>query len=267
VNLGYGYVSASANLSVGEPSPYEVSGMPPEPLYEQMTPSPGEGFVWIDGYWHWNGYEWVWVSGRWEQQQDGYVYVQPFYDYVDGSYIYTPGYWSQPGRAPHGWITHGGRDGRPVVASPPAGWHPPPTPGHPFHPLPPAQHPAMGVQEPATQPYYPRPHPAEPYHPGVESQPRPVTGGGPILERGEEQPAYRPPTAAPSAPPQQEHPIYERPPMPVRPPMPTAPPPSAPVYQRPAPVAPPPMQHPSAPPPPAPHPAAPPAQAPAHHHS
>ena len=43
--------------------------MPPEPLYEQMSVSPGYGHVWIDGYWHWNGYEWVWVGGRWERQQ------------------------------------------------------------------------------------------------------------------------------------------------------------------------------------------------------
>ena len=76
----YGYGTPGYGLpqsaSVNEPSPYEVSSMPPEPLYEQMTPSPGYGFVWIDGYWHWNGYEWVWVSGRWEQQQDGYQSIR-----------------------------------------------------------------------------------------------------------------------------------------------------------------------------------------------
>ena len=71
-------------MSVGTPSPYYVSSMPPEPLYEQMSASPGYGYVWIDGYWHWNGYEWTWVSGRWERQQEGYVYVQPYYDYTGG---------------------------------------------------------------------------------------------------------------------------------------------------------------------------------------
>src|SRR5262245_50435375 len=83
VNPGYGYGYGPlprsqqdyANTSVGEPTPNYVASMPPEPLYEQMTPSPGEGSVWIDGYWHWNGYEWVWVNGRWERQQIGYVYV------------------------------------------------------------------------------------------------------------------------------------------------------------------------------------------------
>ena len=81
---------------IGTPSPYYVASLPPEPLYEQMSASPGYGYVWIDGYWHWNGYEWAWVSGRWERQQEGYVYVQPYYDNVAGSFVYTPGYWSRP---------------------------------------------------------------------------------------------------------------------------------------------------------------------------
>src|SRR5690349_10925338 len=102
VNAGYGYSTttgsyASASVSVGEPSPYYVTTMPPEPLYEEMSTSPGYGYVWIDGYWHWNGYEWVWVSGRWTQEQAGYYYVQPYYGYdTGGSVIYYPGYWSRP---------------------------------------------------------------------------------------------------------------------------------------------------------------------------
>ena len=95
VNPGYGYGYGQPGYgapgsSVGEPTPYQVSGMPPEPLYEQMTSSPGDGSVWIDGYWHWNGYEWVWVNGRWERDQSGYVYVEPSYDYVGDQFIYVP---------------------------------------------------------------------------------------------------------------------------------------------------------------------------------
>ena len=61
VNSGYGYGYgagyASAAVTVGEPPPHTVSSLPPEPLYEQMTVSPGYGHVWIDGSWHWNGAE------------------------------------------------------------------------------------------------------------------------------------------------------------------------------------------------------------------
>ena len=128
---GYGYNSGApvqANVSVGPPDPYNVSSMPPEPLYEQMSASPGYGYAWIDGYWHWNSYEWVWVSGRWEHQQDGYVYVQPYYDYSGGQYVYTPGYWSAHERVPNGWAVREHRDGRPAVVAPPSGWH---NPSHP----------------------------------------------------------------------------------------------------------------------------------------
>src|ERR1043165_5471667 len=105
---GYGYGPPPpqqdyANTSVGDPPPYPVSSMPPEPLYEQMTPSPSDGSVWIDGYWHWNGYEGVWVNGRWEREHLGYVYVEPYYDYSGEQFIYTPGYWTRPERIPHGW--------------------------------------------------------------------------------------------------------------------------------------------------------------------
>ncbi|HEX8108657.1 MAG TPA: hypothetical protein VF516_13075, partial [Kofleriaceae bacterium] len=116
---GYGSEDAAGNGAVGEPTPYSVDSMPPEPLYEQMTPSPGESFVWIDGYWHWNGYEWVWVNGRWEHDQAGYVYVEPNYDYVGDQFIYTPGYWAPPTRIPRGWHVRDHRNGRPAIVSPP----------------------------------------------------------------------------------------------------------------------------------------------------
>ena len=104
VNSGYGYGygyqgNVRASVTVGTPNPYYVSSMPPQPLYETMSSSPGYGYSWLDGYWHWNGYEWVWISGRWERQQEGYVYIQPYYDYSGGSYVYTPGYWTQRDRA------------------------------------------------------------------------------------------------------------------------------------------------------------------------
>jgi hypothetical protein len=140
VNAGY-YPQAriSSGGGVAIPQPYAVSTMPPDPLYEQMTASPGMGHVWIDGSWHWNGYEWVWVSGRWEQDQADHVYVQPYYDYSGDTYIYTPGYWSSRDRLPRGSIVRDHRDGRPSVVSPrPRPPRPPVAqPRDPYRPLPP----------------------------------------------------------------------------------------------------------------------------------
>jgi len=126
VNGGYyagGGYQAQASVTVGTPNPYYVSSMPPQPLYETMTSSPGYGYSWIDGYWHWNGYEWVWISGRWERQQEGYVYIQPYYDYSGGSYVYTPGYWTSRDRVPSNWQVRDHRDGRAPTYIPPSGWH------------------------------------------------------------------------------------------------------------------------------------------------
>src|SRR5262245_62020501 len=126
VNAGYGYgygYQTQASVTVGAPNPYYVSSMPPQPLYETMSPSPGYGYAWLDGYWHWNGYEWVWISGRWERQQDGYVYIQPYYDYSGGAYVYTPGYWQQRDQAPASWNVGDHRDGRPTTYAPRPGWH------------------------------------------------------------------------------------------------------------------------------------------------
>lgn len=54
------------------------SGMPPPPVmrYEPM-PVARPGYVWVQGYWNWNGGGYVWVPGRWLVARAGYVYVQP----------------------------------------------------------------------------------------------------------------------------------------------------------------------------------------------
>src|SRR3569623_1058963 len=202
VNSGYGYgygpqASYQASVSVGTPSPYYVSSMPPEPLYEAMTASPGYGYVWIDGYWHWNGYEWTWVSGRRERQQEGYVYVQPYYDYTGGQYVYTPGYWSRPDRVPSGWQVRDHRDGRPPIVAPPAGWHTPPPQGG-WHPQPQPTRPgATTVGGPVMQPQ-PTGGRDVNYRPGPTLPPEPPQG--PNINIGRDV-NYRPgPTMQPAQP-------------------------------------------------------------------
>lgn len=255
---GYGY--APARQTVATPNPYEVSSPPPDPLYEQMTQSPGDDSVWIDGYWHWNGYEWVWVGGRWEQQQDGYVYVEPNYDWNGGGYIYTPGYWSRPDQAPRGWTVHGRHDGRPTIVRPPPGQRPAPGqvgvgPVHPTRPggLPPRAPLPRGEQPTYNPPPISRqPYPRAPEPTSVSHQPSP-TSDPPVIESHE--PYYAPP---------QPTRAYGGGGVPSRPPPPSAPPVShEPYYGARAPSAPPPVSHqPSAPPPPPPasHPASGPAR-------
>lgn len=103
----------AASISVGSSQSYWVNSYPPQPLYEEMTPSPGYGYVWIDGHWDWDGYDWSWVRGRWVRERPGYVYVAPYYDYVEGRYIYRSGYWSRRSRLPRSVRIRSYRDGRP----------------------------------------------------------------------------------------------------------------------------------------------------------
>ena len=113
-----GTVHTSGAVAVDTSETYTVSNYPPEPLYEEVTVSPGYGYVWIDGYWHWNGYDWGWSSGRWVRERGGHVYVAPYYDYYGGRYVYRSGYWSRRDRLPRDYRVRTYRDGRPSVYVP-----------------------------------------------------------------------------------------------------------------------------------------------------
>ncbi|RMH40928.1 MAG: hypothetical protein D6689_12370, partial [Deltaproteobacteria bacterium] len=142
-------VSAQGSLHVRAtaPNPYYVSAAPPQPLYEEMTPAPGPGYVWVDGYWHWNGYDWEWIPGQWVVRYDGYVYIEPYYGFVDGRYVYVPGYWAPRNRLPRGVVVRDHRDGRPprgrYTEEVPANWGTPRPPRD--HRRPPARPPGGTV--------------------------------------------------------------------------------------------------------------------------
>jgi hypothetical protein len=268
VNPGYGYSTttggyASGQITVGESSPYYVTSMPPEPLYEEMSASPGYGYVWIDGFWHWNGSEWVWVSGRWTQEQAGYEYVQPYYGYdTGGQVVYYPGYWSRPDQIPQGWNVRDHRDGRPIVVSrPPGTTVPPPRGGTGYRPPPgnvggnppPRQTPGQAYQPPTYQPTPPNdthgvpdPHRIPP--PGeTRGNPEPPVHGAP--PPGQSRPPEPPPRQVYTPP---EPPEHQAPPPGQRQPEPPPhqvytppPPPEPPVHQAPPPSSGPPARPPT----------------------
>ncbi|HWM85264.1 MAG TPA: YXWGXW repeat-containing protein [Kofleriaceae bacterium] len=80
------------------PGAVMAESQPPPPLVEEALDQPADGYVWTDGYWHWNGFEWVWMSGGWQPPMDGLVFVPPAY-YASGAHcLYVPGRWSRPER-------------------------------------------------------------------------------------------------------------------------------------------------------------------------
>jgi uncharacterized protein YcfJ len=73
------------------PAPTTTVVAPPPPPAQTVVLAPGPGYVWIGGYWAWNG-GWVWVGGHWGL---------PPYPHA----VWVRSYWE---RGPHGWYQRGG---------------------------------------------------------------------------------------------------------------------------------------------------------------
>ena len=78
---------------------------PPPPRYAYVEAYPG--YVWVDGYWYWNRYDYAWRSGYYVVDRPGYAYVQGRYH----NRVYRRGYWNA-GRTVVVRPAHGRHDGR-----------------------------------------------------------------------------------------------------------------------------------------------------------
>lgn len=48
-----------------------VAPMAPPPMrVEVISNSPGPGFLWVAGFWRWDGRQHQWEQGRWEQKRE-----------------------------------------------------------------------------------------------------------------------------------------------------------------------------------------------------
>ena len=127
--------------------PIEAYREPPPPLVEYIPPAPGPDYVWISGYWWWNGRRYVWIPGHWARRPyPGYVWVRAGWVYRGGRYVFVPGFWVHVSRAPKYHYVHPAvpaRRGKVYKAVPPRGKKKPrgrpavtgPAPrGHPVEP-------------------------------------------------------------------------------------------------------------------------------------
>ena len=81
---------------------------PPIPVYSQ-PPIPGVGFIWIPGYWSWDGQEYYWVPGYWAMPPAADLLWTPGYwgwDDADNDYVFYAGYWA-PTVGYYGGIDYG----------------------------------------------------------------------------------------------------------------------------------------------------------------
>jgi hypothetical protein len=77
-------VSVSVNLA------------PPElPVYEQ-PPLPGDGYLWMPGYWYWSddAQDYYWVPGTWvEAPEPGLLWTPGYWGSDGGAFLWHPGWW------------------------------------------------------------------------------------------------------------------------------------------------------------------------------
>ena len=84
---------ASAHAQVGVAITPDVAP-PLLPVYDQ-PPIPGPGYMWVPGYWAWNGDEYYWVPGYWATPPAvGLYWTPPYWAWTDGTYTFYPGFWA-----------------------------------------------------------------------------------------------------------------------------------------------------------------------------
>ena len=68
---------------------------PPPLRVERRSPRPGDGYLWVQGQWNWDGDRWDWVPGRWDRPAVAEAYWIPArYIRTSRGTIYEPGHWS-----------------------------------------------------------------------------------------------------------------------------------------------------------------------------
>ncbi len=79
---------------------------PPLPVYAQPA-IPAPGYMWVPGYWAWNGADYYWVPGTWVlPPRVGLLWTPAWWGWAGGAYVWHAGYWS-PHIGFYGGINYG----------------------------------------------------------------------------------------------------------------------------------------------------------------
>ncbi len=77
------------------------AGTPPPPVRYEPPPPQRAGYVWVEGYWNWNGSAFVWIPGHWLLARAGYEYAQPRWQEGPQGWQLQRGGWRRGGGPPH----------------------------------------------------------------------------------------------------------------------------------------------------------------------
>lgn len=88
-------IPSQAQISIG----IQIGAPPPPRVLAVMPPSPGQDFVWVEGYWYPVGRHYRWHAGYWTRPPyAGARWIAPHHD----GERYFPGYWD----GDHGRFEH-----------------------------------------------------------------------------------------------------------------------------------------------------------------
>lgn len=85
-----GFIGASIGASAQQY--IYVQTAPPQPITETVPAPPGTGYVWVGGYYQWNGSDFVWVPGQYVQHSGTWCAGQWRHDEQRGWY-FVVGHW------------------------------------------------------------------------------------------------------------------------------------------------------------------------------
>jgi hypothetical protein len=93
-NRFIGFVFAAALAFCAAAADVVVRVAPPRDVAETRGPAPGPKYVWIAGYYFWDGQAYVWVRGRWELPPTPHArWVKHRWAHRGGGYVLVEGHW------------------------------------------------------------------------------------------------------------------------------------------------------------------------------
>jgi hypothetical protein len=67
---------------------------PPAPLVEVQGVAPGPDFIWIGGFWGWNGHAYAWNAGHWgHRPYAGAGWVEGRWEHTSHGWHHDSGHW------------------------------------------------------------------------------------------------------------------------------------------------------------------------------
>lgn len=80
--------TASAAIS------FSVNVAPPPITVFDQPPAPGDGYIWVPGYYQYGDYGWYWVPGQWVlPPAPNMLWTPGYWGLESGHYIWHAGYW------------------------------------------------------------------------------------------------------------------------------------------------------------------------------